>query len=334
MNLDSLKEAVLGIGIEGRDTKTVAESQVKALRERVTACLADTQFIIDAIEKEIEVRDGEPGLGVFDEVAELGVRFSFCYWHPGQAAAPHEHSSWTVTGVVHGQLEVSTFDLDATIRARKVILKNTFSASAGAVGYIHRHSIHSPSNATANWAISFHVTNVDDRPILEQQYGRIAGLGFRRGGRTRGDSPLRAAVYAYERECVRRAQLDILRNCGVQATDAINRLCARGDLATRWRAGSSDVHAQPLMPSSTLVRRWPGVDFEVVAGDGIAELRAVSESEGRTLVRAPAALSAMLECVARSTSLVPADIPGAEPADQLKLARALVDWGFFTLSDP
>jgi len=104
------------------------------------------------------------------------VRFAFAYWPPGWSIAPHEHTAWTITAVCRNELEVLTFDRDASYRRQELVTKNRFQAAAGRVGFIYDPSIHQPRNCSADWSVSFHVSSPrDGEPVGDYAEG-IPGL--------------------------------------------------------------------------------------------------------------------------------------------------------------
>jgi hypothetical protein len=74
------------------------------------------------------------------------------------------------------------------------------------------------------------------------------------------------------------------------------------------------------------------VTLQLVDSANGTELYAVGEHMRLPLLRAQASLKPALEFVATTVSMSPADIPGADAADCLRLARALVHWGLFERS--
>lgn len=329
MDLASLKATVRSLRFpDSNAAGRASEQQIRSLREYVAQCIANDEFLIDAIERDVERRDGAPGLGIFDEMPDLGVRFSLCYWSPHMAAGAHEHSDWTVTAVIHNELEVVTYDFDATVRAKKVVPKNRFTAHPGQVGHIYRHSIHNPRNQTRQWAVSFHVTTPRDRPVLEGLHGPIEGLGLIESTRGAGDATW-ALVSEYRRECVRRVQIDTLKRCGTRGVSAIEAIASRGRTATRWHARAA-VDDEPILDRHVrLVRHWNDLTLQLVDSANGTELHAVGERMRLPLLRAEVSLKPALEFVATTAKMSPADIPGADAADRLRLARALVHWGLF-----
>ncbi|AGP35982.1 hypothetical protein SCE1572_16620 [Sorangium cellulosum So0157-2] len=181
-------------------------------------------------------------------------------------------------------------------------------------------------------------------PAHRRRYDRRAALRDARGGTSGPESTLpRPAelssdpgahrrgrgLLAHERECVRRAQVDALAHRGPRAAALLARLHARGDAGTRARAARALGRPEELDPRAALVRRWPGVDLDVVWSADRAELLARCGERAQLLVRVPAWAEPALRALAAASELRPRDIPGLAEAEQLALARALVDWGTF-----
>ncbi|WP_437736859.1 hypothetical protein [Sorangium sp. So ce1335] len=305
---------------------------VRAVEGAVRAGLSDDELPLELLALEIARRDGAPDLAPCHVVPELGVRIAFAYWRPGRAAGAHEHSDWTVTAVFHNALDVATFDWDATARARRLVPRRLFSAEAGRVGHIHGPCIHDPRNPTRRWSISLHLFGPHDGPVIEEQVGPIEGLSPpapRASAEAEAEDALSAALLAHERECVRRAQIDALARRGPPAAALLARLHARGDAGTRRRAARALGRTEDLGAHTALARRWPGVDLDVASSAGRAELLARCGERAQPLLRVEAWAAPALRALASAVELRPRDIPGLAEAEQLALARALVDWGTF-----
>ncbi|WP_437692203.1 hypothetical protein [Sorangium sp. So ce176] len=310
------------------DRQRPPRDHVRAVEGAVRAGLSDDELPLELLALEIERRDGAPDLAPFHVIPELGVRIAFAYWRPGRAAGAHEHSDWTVTAVLHNALDVATFDWDATARARRLVPKRLFSAEAGRVGHIHGPCIHDPRNPTPRWSISLHLFGPHDGPVIEEQVGPIEGLSLPAPRSTQEDA-LSAALAAHERECVRRAQIDALARRGAPAAALLARLHARGDAGTRRRAARALGRAEDLDARTVLARRWPGVDLDVASSAGRAELLARCGERAQPLLRVEAWAAPALRALASAVELRPRDIPCLAEAEQIALARALVDWGTF-----
>ncbi|WP_437878129.1 hypothetical protein [Sorangium sp. So ce513] len=347
MKLDELTALFGQLGFpRAEERERPPRDLVRAVEAAVRAGLSDDELPLELLALEIERRDGAPDLAPFHVVPELGVRVAFAYWRPGRAAGPHEHSDWTVTAVFHNALDVATFDWDATARARRLVPKRLFSAEAGRVGHIHGPCIHDPRNPTARWSISLHLFGPHDGPVIEQQVGPIEGLTppppraaepapqaepalQAEPAPQAEDDALAAALLAHERECVRRAQIDALASRGPRAAALLARLHARGDAGTRRRAARALGRAEDLGAHTVLARRWPGVDLDAASSAGRAELLARCGERAQPLLRVDPWAAPALRALASAVELRPRDIPGLAEAEQLALARVLVDWGTF-----
>ncbi|WP_437290554.1 hypothetical protein [Sorangium sp. So ce406] len=335
MRLDELTALFGQLGFpRAEDRERPPRDHVRAVEGAVRAGLSDDELPLELLALEIERRDGAPDLAPFHVIPDLGVRVAFAYWRPGRAAGAHEHSDWTVTAVFHNALDVATFDWDATARARRLVPKRLFSAEAGRVGHIHGPCIHDPRNPTPRWSISLHLFGPHDGPVIEEQVGPVEGLSppaprAAEPAPQADEDALSAALASHERECVRRAQIDALARRGAPAAALLARLHARGDAGTRRRAARALGRAEDLDARTVLARRWPGVDLDAASSAGRAELVARCGQRAQPLLRVEAWAAPALRALASAVELRPRDIPGLAEAEQLALARALVDWGTF-----
>nr|CAI43945.1 hypothetical protein [Sorangium cellulosum] len=310
------------------DRRRPPRDHVRALEAALRAGLADDELPLELLALEIERRDGAPDLAPFHVIPGVGVRVAFAYWAPGRAAGAHEHTDWTVTAVFHNALDVATFDWDATVRARRLVPKSLFSAGVGRVGHIYEPCIHDPRNPTPRWSISLHLLGPHDGPVLEAQVGPIDGLTGAAPPPAPEDA-LSEALHAHARERVRRAQIDALERRGPRAAALLARLHARGDAGTKRRAARALGRTEDLDAQTALARRWPGVDLDVASSAGRAELLARAGERAQVLLRVDAWAAPALRALAAARELRPRDIPGLAEAEQLALARALVDHGTF-----
>ncbi len=306
---------------------------IRALVDSVREGLKGDDLVVDLLGKEVEARDGEPGLAPFAVDPASGVRLAFAYWSPGRAAGAHDHSGWTVTAVVHNRLEVATFAYEASIEARRLIPKNVFAAPAGLAGHIYEPCIHEPRNPTGSWSISLHLFGRHDQPVLLDEVGRIEGLTAMPVAAALA-GPLALALSAHTRESVRRVQIEALTGRGERARSLIASIGRRGDAGTRLCAARALGSSASLRTGRPLRRRWPGVALSVDLG-ARAELRARGDGGGvaRTLLRTDLAARGALEAIAAADEVTPARLPGLEPDAQLAIASALVHWGVFVPED-
>jgi hypothetical protein len=138
---------------------------VAALRAILAAAVQDDDFLLDCAAAELTHIEQTPlrrGLAPFYVDPRFGVRLAFGYWAPGSTPGPHEHTAWTITAVVRNQLEVVTFDREASYRRRTLVSKNRFIAEAGQVGYVYDPIIHAPKNVSSDWSLSLHAISPRD----------------------------------------------------------------------------------------------------------------------------------------------------------------------------
>lgn len=139
------------------------EIQLRLLRDLLVDCLQSEDFRLNCINEllgTIENWNGEfktwnaPAF-FYHERLRFSVRMIF--WPGFYENNPHEHKTWSVTGVFFNTLNISTYDLMST---QKSLKKNrTFSAKAGEVGYLIPGCIHSIKNSTSELSSSIHIFN-------------------------------------------------------------------------------------------------------------------------------------------------------------------------------
>jgi hypothetical protein len=138
-------------GVEPRET-------VRAVRHSLTCALKDPGFGLACIER---VLDGlEPGhIGWrYPKIHRNPSRaYSVCvfHWPPGLANPPHRHDTWTVTGVLHNNLQFNTYRVEPTQSA--LIPEKRVNATPGQVGYICTPCIHNVENPSAAPSLSIHI---------------------------------------------------------------------------------------------------------------------------------------------------------------------------------
>jgi hypothetical protein len=171
----------LDLGEPGTPRRPPREN-LDALRDALARGLADADFRLDCIEHDLAAwreweRSGWRGLKPpIVRLPDRGLLVKMFYWRPGEVCPPHEHTSWTLSAVFHNRLEVMTYHWDRALTERRLERRSQFIAEPGRAGYIYDPAIHSPRNTFASGAISFHVYNTDDDPVLEKQVGPIEGL--------------------------------------------------------------------------------------------------------------------------------------------------------------
>lgn len=131
-------------------------TRVRAVRAVVLRALADEQLVLDLIERVMATM--QRGVAWVPPVLYQNERLDYAvrmiYWPPRYANHPHQHNSWTVTGVVCNELEVSLYQLDPV---GQPVTDRDIHCCVGEVGYIASPCIHSIANPTDRPSASLHV---------------------------------------------------------------------------------------------------------------------------------------------------------------------------------
>ncbi len=308
-----------------------------SVRQAVSAALGEASFLVDCVRAELarmKTADPTAGLAPFTASGDRRLQLAFGYWAPRSGTGPHEHADWTVTAVVHNQLDVTTYHYRAMAEEGRLVPKNHFSAQRGKAGQIHEPCIHAPENPTAAWSLSLHVLGANEDGTLGQL----------RPGLTRFDTPSPAPSDGERRWHRARAHdqkeavlVEALAALGGDAvTQLLESLAADASHPTRSAArqaldaGRSE-RARPgaLELDTVLVERLP-LPLRVQEDEARAAL-CLGDGEGSlVLLRTPKKAAAALRYVAESPSLRAADLPGAlSDADRLALGRALHAVGLY-----
>lgn len=139
------------------------QSQLKLLRNLLNESLKSEDFRLTCIEEVInsienwhekEKTWNAPAL-FYHENLKFSVRLIF--WPAFYENNPHEHKTWSITGVFHNFLNVNTYELlDNPKRLKK---DRSFDAFAGEAGYLMPGCIHSVKNPTHELSGSIHIFN-------------------------------------------------------------------------------------------------------------------------------------------------------------------------------
>jgi hypothetical protein len=239
LRLDDLLGRFQALRFPARRERTHPDrALIVAARSAVEAAVIDDEFLADCIAlelKRIESNRPRRGLVPFFTMPDLGIRFAFGYWAPGNAAGAHEHTAWTITAVCRNELEVLTYDREESYRRQELVPKNRFHAAAGRVGFIFEPSIHNPRNVSGNWSLSFHVTSPRDGERLDDDRGPLPAFNSRRGLSSAEDRHPYASVVAARRRnrCVDQLSRIVAAMNVPQAPDLLGRCFALGSAATQ-----------------------------------------------------------------------------------------------------
>lgn len=305
---------------------------VRGIRETVQTAVADDQFLADCIAYELDLIDTTQfrrGLVPFHVIPGVGVRFAFGYWPPGGTPGPHEHTAWTITAVCRNELEVQTYDRDATYRSGRLVPKNHFSAETGRVGYIYEPSIHAPINTSNDWSLSLHVTSPRDGEPSDPCGEPVVGLSTRRRQPPR-DHPYATAVASRartERVHVLARALAGMRE--VPTADLLDRCAALGGPATRGLAARSKGTGAPA--ARTLLRTHPGLELSHRVTDDAVSLLAETPGGAVEELTVDVVAAEAIAFIADEVAFDVLNLPGPITDDErIEIAEALEDSGLFT----
>ena len=349
MRFEALTDTLRSLGLPAREERTSPPRDlVRRAQSAVAEGLADPDLLVDCIELELDARRAEPSphLMPFATLPELGVRFALACWRPGESPPAHEHGDWTVTAVVHGTLDVDTYDWASTRATRRLVHKNRFTAYTRQVGHVHGPTIHRPFNPTSRPALTLHLTGPHDGPVLEPEIGPIEGLVS--SPPERKPDVLGRARWARYRQYTLSVLAEALAAAGgPRALAALRAIYAAGDAATKHAAVGAmsaldrecaasfarDLEQSALGSDSRIERADDGITLRVEERAGRAELVAGEGPESAVLLRVDARAAVALRYLAERRACVVAEIPGALALpDRCSLARVLIDWQIFRLA--
>jgi len=319
------------------EPRRATQDAVFAVRQAVAGALGEATFLVDCVRAElqrVEASDPTAGLAPFAISDDGRLQLAFGYWAPRSGTGPHEHIDWTVTAVVHNQLDVTTYHYRALAEEGRLVPKNHFSAQRGKAGQIHEPCIHAPENPTGSWSLTLHVLGPNEDGTL----------GQRRPDLTRFETPAPAATEGerrWHRARVQDEQQAVLVEAlaafgGAAATQTLEDLASRASHPTRYAA------RRALMAHEGAIASAPSVELDTVLVERLPMPLRVEEREGRAvlrlgdaenalvLMRTPRRAAAALHFVSESRTLRARDLPGPlSDADRLALGRALHSIGLY-----
>ncbi|EKD72170.1 MAG: hypothetical protein ACD_45C00744G0006 [uncultured bacterium] len=137
--------------------------QLKSLRDLLKTALAKDGFRLHCIEKILDTMDewndkekswNAPPIFYHDKL-RYSVRIIF--WPAFYENNPHQHKTWSVTGIFHNYLNIHTYQmLDHPKRLKK---ERAIIAAMGEVGYLTPGCIHNVNNITHDLSASIHIFN-------------------------------------------------------------------------------------------------------------------------------------------------------------------------------
>lgn len=159
--------------------------RVYAARLRLQEALSCTEFITDCVSRVLASFATSPRPWKNPPLLERpgrGIQVRVIYWPPGYVNPPHEHRTWTLTGILHNRLQIRSL----RHKVGDVLMEHSFDGWRGATGYLLPPCIHTVRNPTERPSASLHVfsyqpgsdaTNVE----LDEAKGARWFQGSRRG---------------------------------------------------------------------------------------------------------------------------------------------------------
>lgn len=135
------------------------QMRVLALRSLLSLSLREEDFVLSCLDRAMSSMG--PNTRSWHNPAlhsdvELDYSIRIIYWPADYTNNPHQHNSWTVTGVLHNRINVTIYLPDKTTESGLRIEKS-FACGRGEVGYIYSPCIHSITNPTNTSSVSLHI---------------------------------------------------------------------------------------------------------------------------------------------------------------------------------
>ena len=151
----TLEQFIAGVN---RDHTLPAPNRPDAVRKRLQAALASSEFYVDCARVLLDQFVSNPG-GRFLFVDPHG-RYTlqvFC-WPAGFGNDPHRHDAWTVSGAMMNSLLV----FRSAVSAADCLASEPLAAAPGQAGALVPPQFHCLRNIGNETAVTFHVFSLDD----------------------------------------------------------------------------------------------------------------------------------------------------------------------------
>jgi hypothetical protein len=127
-----------------------------AVRDALVGYLRDPGFQLDCLERLLRPgRRLEANPPIYMD-GRLNYRLRVFFWMPGYFVPPHQHNTWGVTGVLHGEAAVQILRREGA----RLVPERGFLARAGEAGYLLPPCTHSVGNPGKSVCATFHVFSV------------------------------------------------------------------------------------------------------------------------------------------------------------------------------
>ena len=147
----------------------LVDDVVSGVRRAVTDVIADAGFVLECIERLVAHAEQHAVDGVY---LPLHIEAAHCWcvkvflWPPLFANTPHQHNTWSVSGILYNQLEVALYRREGDQHAPQAW--HRFLAQRGQTGYLKPPCIHALGNPDpAVPSVTLHV--FQQSPTLQQR---------------------------------------------------------------------------------------------------------------------------------------------------------------------
>jgi len=137
-------------------------SKLLLLRNALRVALQDAEFKLGCVENIIMSMETAKNNNIIWQMPNMfsgkDDQFSVrvVYWPAFYHNNPHQHKTWSVTGVLSNQINIATYQF---LENEKLKQDKSMMASIGEVGYLVPGCIHSVSNPTHEVSASLHIFN-------------------------------------------------------------------------------------------------------------------------------------------------------------------------------
>lgn len=208
------------------------QAQVLTIRSLLASFLVQEDFVLSCLERVMNSMG--PGLNAWNNPpllsnVDLDYSVRMIYWPPNYSNNPHQHNSWTVTGVFHNELKVAIYVPDKTTESGLGVEKS-FVCRRGEVGYIHSPCIHSITNPSDIPSASLHVFSALSANATSEQ-----GLEGNENKQTVWyPSPLKGEILKGVAQRALMAHIEILKHIqSPKSLDLLDKTFELGDLSVK-----------------------------------------------------------------------------------------------------
>jgi len=139
---------------------SIVRDRARTVCALLTQALSQEQFKLDCIERAMSTMNETlvtwRNPPIYRD-QELDYRIRMIYWPPHYENNPHEHNTWTVTGVLHNRMDTIVYRWGERTEVRTLVVEKKFAGEPGHVGYIVPPCIHNVANPADSVSVSLHI---------------------------------------------------------------------------------------------------------------------------------------------------------------------------------